>query len=129
MFFDDECARVLKRWLKARQNYSVRPGCNALFVGERGERLKRHGVYYAVTKHAERVGLHDPRSERMEDHFTPHCFRHWFTTHLRRNGINREFLKELRGDARNEAVDVYDHIDNRELRRAYLAAIPTLGLS
>ena len=129
VFFDDECARVLRRWLRARMNYDVKPECRALFVGEHGKRLKRHGVYHAVTRHAERVGLHNPESKRMEDHFTPHCCRHWFTTHLRRNGIKREFLKELRGDSRKEAVDIYDHIDKKELKRAYLAAIPTLGIS
>ena len=40
----------------------------------------------------------------------------------------REFIKELRGDSRNEAVDIYDHIDRKELKRAYLAAIPVLGI-
>jgi integrase/recombinase XerD len=42
--------------------------------------------------------------------------------------LRREFLKELRGDARKEAVDIYDHIDKKELRRAYLAAVPLLGI-
>ena len=97
-------------------------------MGEQGKRLKRNGVYRVVTILAERVGLHDPGSNRPEDHFTPHCCRHWFTTNLRRNGMRREFIKELRGDARNEAVDIYDHIDKKELKRAYLAAIPVLGI-
>jgi integrase/recombinase XerD len=42
--------------------------------------------------------------------------------------LRREYLKELRGDARKEAVDIYDHIDKKELRRAYLAAVPLLGI-
>jgi integrase/recombinase XerD len=128
VFFDDECARVLRRWLNARKDYEIPFDCKALFVGEKGERLERHGVYSIVTKYAERVGLHDPKSNRMGDHFTPHCFRHWFTTYMRRNGMKREYLKELRGDARKEAVDIYDHIDKKELRRAYLAAVPLLGI-
>lgn len=128
VFFDDECACVLQRWLKSRKNYNLPSSCKALFVGERGERLERHGVYDIVLKYAERVGLHNPKSKKIEDHFTPHCCRHWFTTHLRRNDLRREYLKELRGDARKEAVDIYDHIDKKELRRAYLAAIPLLGI-
>lgn len=128
VFFDDECARVLRRWIRARSHLNIKPGCRALFIGEHRSRLKRNGVYTVVTKHAERVGLHDPDSEKTQDHFTPHCCRHWFTTHLRRNGIRRELLKELRGDSRREAVDIYDHIDRKELRRAYLAAIPALGI-
>jgi integrase/recombinase XerD len=128
VFFDDETARVLQRWIRSRQNYQIQNGCKALFLNEHGERLERHGVLDAVTKHAQRVGLHNPSSKRMEDHFTPHCCRHWFTTHLRRNGMRRELIQELRGDARNEAVDIYDHIDKKELKRAYLAAIPILGI-
>ena len=128
VFFDDECAWILKRWLKTRARFDLPENVKALFVGEKGERLQRHGVGDVVTKYAERVGLHDPKSKRIEDHFTPHCCRHWFTTHLRRNGLRREYLKELRGDTRKEAVDIYDHIDKKELRRAYLAAIPLLGL-
>ena len=128
VFFDDETARVLRRWMKARQNYHIEKECKALFINERGGRLKRHGVYHAVTKHAQHVDIHNPRSKKMEEHFTPHCCRHWFTTHLRRNGMRREFIKELGGDARNEAVDIYDHIDKKELKRAYLAAIPVLGI-
>jgi integrase/recombinase XerD len=128
VFFDDECTLVLRRWIRARENYEASQDCKALFIGERGERLERHGVYSVVTKYATRVGLNDPKSKRIEDHFTPHCCRHWFTTQLRRNGLRREFLKELRGDARKEAVDIYDHIDKKELRRAYLAAVPLLGI-
>jgi integrase/recombinase XerD len=81
-----------------------------------------------VVQTAERIGLHDPNSERMEDHFSPHCCRHWFTTHLRRAGMPREFIQELRGDVRREAIDIYDHIDKKELRESYLAHIPQLGI-
>jgi integrase/recombinase XerD len=126
VFFDDETGRLLRRWLNQRQRLGVKT--SALFVGEHGERLKRNGVYSMVAKHAQRVHLHDRNSPRPEDHFSPHCFRHWFTTHLRRAGMDREFIKALRGDRRREAIDIYDRIDPDELRRAYLAYIPQLGL-
>jgi len=126
VFFDDETSRVLRHWLRQREN--LQPETPALFIGEKGGRLKRNGVYSMVVKYAERVGLHDSKSPNPEDHFTPHCFRHWFTTHLRRAGMDREFIKTLRGDRRREAIDVYDRIDRQELRRSYLAFIPQLGL-
>ncbi|HEC93554.1 MAG TPA: recombinase, partial [Candidatus Atribacteria bacterium] len=66
--------------------------------------------------------------KKLEDHFSVHCFRHYFTTHLLRNGMPREYVKELRGDARNEAIDIYHHIDKDELRKSYLAHIPQLGI-
>src|SRR5208282_2233228 len=126
IFFDDETSRMLKRWINQRQIRN--PTTPALFIGEQGERLKRNGVYSMTAKYAERIGLHNSTSPRPEDHFSPHCFRHWFTTHLRRAGMDREFIKALRGDRRREAIDIYDRIDREELRRAYLAFIPQLGL-
>jgi integrase/recombinase XerD len=126
VFFDDETSRLLKRWITQRQ--LLNPSIPALFIGEQGGRLKRNGVYSMVVKYAVQVGLHDSKSTRNEDHFSPHCFRHWFTTHLRRAGMDREFIKALRGDRRREAIDIYDRIDRQELRRAYLAYIPQLGL-
>jgi len=42
--------------------------------------------------------------------------------------IFREFIQELRGDSRREAIDIYDHIDLKELKEAYLAYIPQLGI-
>jgi integrase/recombinase XerD len=40
----------------------------------------------------------------------------------------RGYIKELRGDKRRDAMDIYDHIDGEELRKSYLAHIPSLGL-
>ena len=127
VFFDDETARVIKAYLRVRVG-RARPDENALFVGEGGKRLRRNGIYNMVIQQAVRIRLHDPKSKRVEDHFTPHCCRHWFTTMLARAGIDKDLLKELRGDARSESMDVYRHIDLEELRKAYLAHIPELGV-
>jgi len=127
VFFDDETAFILRRWLRAR-NSRDKVNSKALFINSYGSRLNRNGIYLAITNAAERVGLHDPNSDRMEDHSTPHCCRHWFTTNMRRAGMPREFIQELRGDVRKEAIDIYDHIDRKELRESYLAHIPQTGI-
>jgi len=127
VFFDDECAAALKRWLKVREK--LNPKSKALFISYNTlDRISRNGVWNAIVKYAKRLGYHNPGSPRLEDHFGPHCFRHWFTTWLLRNGMPREYVKELRGDKRGEAIDIYHHIDKKELRRAYLACIPKLGV-
>lgn len=126
VFFDDECARTLQRWIETRGQEDS--STDALFTNQYGGRLKRTGVERSVTKQAELVGLHDPGSTNRGDRFTPHCCRHWFTTHLRRSGMKREYIQELRGDTRGDAIDIYDHIDRQELREAYLAHIPELGI-
>jgi len=127
VFFDDEATRVLRRWMMIREQITL-PGEKALFVGDNGRRINRNMVYNAVTSAAKKAGLHNPDSNKIEDHYSPHNLRHWFTTHLRKNNIRREFIQELRGDSRGATVDIYDHIDQQELREAYLAAIPKLGI-
>jgi len=127
VFFDEETKRVLLEWLGMRRLYA-RPDSTALFIGQSGGRLNKNHIYDIVVLHAGLVGLHDASSEKLEDHFTPHCCRHWFTTHLRRAGMQREHIQELRGDARPDAIDIYYHIDPEDLRLAYLAFIPKLCL-
>ena len=127
VYFDNEAANALYRWVAVRQTRN-RKNCPALFLTNKGTRLEEQGVRGLVTRVAEIVELHDPSSPRMEDRFTPHSCRHWFTTHLIRSGMSRDFVKELRGDIRHEAIDIYNHIDKKELRESYLAHIPQLGV-
>jgi len=127
VFFDDECSFLLRHWLKIREGSNMKR-CPALFLNSEGGRLNRSGVYNLVVEAAKRIGLHNPESERLEDHFSPHACRHWFCTHLFRAGMRREYIKELRGDSRKEAFDLYNHIDLKELKEAYLACIPQLGI-
>ena len=126
VFFDNETGALLSRWLKSRE-MRARDGETALFVGTKG-RLRHNGIDKIIMKAALRTGLHDPKSGIMENHFSAHCCRHWFTTYLIRAGMPRDFVKELRGDVRGEAIDIYNHIDKNELRDSYLAHMRQLGI-
>jgi len=127
VFFDDETAVILKQWLKRREQL-VNDGEKALFISDFGKRLKRRGVYDAVTNWAKVNGFHNPDSDKLKDHFSPHNLRHCFTTYLRRAGVPKSYVQELRGDKRSDVIDIYHHIDERDLKKAYLAAIPKLNL-
>jgi integrase/recombinase XerD len=127
LFFDNETEYVLRPWLQFRKDKN-KEGTPALFLSRSGLRLSLIQINYIVEKHAARIGLHNPGSKSLEDRFTPHCCRHWFTTHLIRAGMPRDFVKELRGDIRHEAIDIYNHIDKKELKESYLAHIPQLGV-
>jgi integrase len=48
--------------------------------------LRVSGISRMVEKVSKEVGLHDPNLDQMEDHFSLHCCRHWFTTHFRGRG-------------------------------------------
>ncbi len=126
VFFDDETAYVLKRWLRVREKLCR--NSNALFPGKNRPYIDRNSIYNAVVKWAQRFGIHDANSKRREDHFSPHNLRHCFTTYMRRAGMPREFIQELRGDKRREAIDIYDKISKDELRKEYLARVPKFGI-
>jgi len=126
VFLDGECSIVLKKWLDLRQK--IKTDTRALFTNGVQHRATREDVYKTVLEWARLAGYHDPSSNRSDKHFGPHCFRHWFTTHLLRNGMPRDYIKELRGDSRREAIDIYNHIDMNQLKKAYLSAIPQLFL-
>ena len=126
LFLDKEAIVVLHNWLAARKKRKCAES-QALFLSKTGTRITKRTIENAIEKHAERVGLHNPGA-RLEERFTPHCCRHWFVTHLLRAGMSRDFVKELRGDTRGEAIDIYNHIDKKELRESYLAHIPQLGI-
>jgi len=126
LYFDYETANILAAWIRARENREKTD--RALFPSRVSSRISPSEVHKLVILHATRVGLHIPESKRQEERFTPHCCRHWFTTYLIRSGMSRDFVKELRGDVRNEAVDIYNHIDRKELRESYMAHIPQLGI-
>jgi integrase/recombinase XerD len=127
VFFDDECAIALRQRLTVRKK--LNPQTKALFVSCQSlNRLDGSVCYEAVVKYARKLGLHDADSLRLEDHFGSHCFRHLCTTWLLGNGMQREYVRELRGDRRREALDIYHHIDKEDPRKAYLACVPKLGV-
>lgn len=125
VFYDEECAFYLEKWIKWRYNHKIQ--IQPLFLGVQGGRISRDVVYDLTIEHAERLGFHNP-SGRLEEKFTPHCFRHFFTTWMIRAGCPREHVQELRGDSRKEAIDIYHHITHDELREAYLKYVPKLGI-
>ncbi len=128
IYFDNECAKCLRKWLNVRDEFTSKSE-SALFVNASNGKRITHAIVNRIVKiHAEKMGFHDENSQDLDNRFTPHCCRHWFTTHLRRARMSRELIKELRGDSRNETMDIYDHIDEEELRRSYLAHIPQLGI-
>jgi len=124
VFFDAEAKYALQKWIKNRERRRIEDQ-EALFISYSGNRLSNAAIDRIVLKAAQRVGLHDAEATKSEN-FTVHCARHFFTTCLIRSGMPRDFVKELRGDARREAMDLYNHIDLKELKESYLAHVPKL---
>jgi integrase/recombinase XerD len=127
VFFDYEAKGLLARWLSMRKEL-IATGEKALFITNDGHRMTHAILNKRLTRYAALVGLHDPDSSDLDKRFTTHCFRHYFTTQMINAGMPRDYVKELRGDTRNETIDIYRHLTMEELKREYLQRVPRLVL-
>jgi integrase/recombinase XerD len=127
VFFDEETARVLKRWLKQREKEN-KNNLPALFLDRYGSRLTVRASSRIVRKHAIAVGLHKQSSKRPRDRLSPHSFRYYFTTRMLDAGMPRDFVQQFRGDVGNDAIDTYNEIDMTKVKASYLACVPQLDL-
>ena len=107
---------------------TIENGSSVLFTTRYGRRMSHNTLNHIIKKYAQMLGLHNPDDSNLEARFTAHCFRHWFTTTLRKAGMPREYVMELRGDTRSDTMDIYYHISTAELREAYLKYMPTFGV-
>ena len=125
VYFDEETAYVLGRWLKRREilNKGKNP---ALFLSKYGDRLDLYPIDDLFRKYAKMAGLY--KGAEIEDKVTPHCARHWFTTELLEAGMSFEHVQHLRGDKGQEAANRYHHIKEDKLKEEYQRSIPQFGL-
>jgi integrase/recombinase XerD len=119
-FIDDELAILLKRWLTRR---GEAPG--PLFIGNKGQRLMGKGINRVFKRLIKASGI-----KTGGKHWSVHSTRYAFTTWLLNIGkMPREHVQRLRGDSTRDAIDIYHHISDDELRKEYLRAIPVLGVA
>ncbi len=81
----------------------------ALFVGRRGKKLTRQGIYKRFQLYAKPLGLEGK----------VHTLRHSFATHLLAGGADLRSVQELLGHSDIQTTQIYTHIETSSLRRAY----------
>ena len=105
------CAlEALEAWLSLRGQLA-QDGETALFVSQRGSRLKPRSVQARVKYWAKRQGI-DAR-------VYPHLFRHSFATHLLESSHDLRGVQELLGHANISTTQVYTHLDFQHLAQIY----------
>jgi integrase/recombinase XerD len=127
VYFDLETKFVLSEWLRRREKLNKNGG-QSLFLDKHGNRMEVHSLDRLFKKYAIAAGLHTGND--ISHAFTPHNCRHFFTTILLdgENPMPREYVMELRGDSRQQAIDIYHHINPKKLKESYLKHIPDFGL-
>lgn len=101
----------------------VRPGWAALgrshgeiFLGERGARLSRQGIWLVIRRAA--------REAHLEVPISPHTLRHSFATHLLAGGADLRIVQELLGHASVSTTQIYTRVSPESLREVYASAHP-----
>lgn len=89
---------------------------NALFTTEKGLRVSKSQVQYAVKKHLSRVSTLKKR--------TPHVLRHTFATAMMNHQAGIESVKKLLGHQSLTTTEVYTHTTFEQLKREYKSAHP-----
>jgi integrase/recombinase XerC len=106
---------ALKNWLQQRATL-IKPGVDALFVGQSGRPLSARAVQLRVGAWGRRQGI--------SVHVHPHMFRHSFATHLLESSGDLRGVQELLGHADIGTTQIYTHLDFQHLASVYEAAHP-----
>lgn len=99
-----------------RATWTARRPTPAVFVSQRGGRLRRESVYRMVRQWAQAAGV----TERV----TPHTFRHSFATHLLEGGADLRVVQALLGHASISTTQLYTHLTGERVREVYARAHP-----
>jgi len=89
---------------------------DAFLLNARGRRISRQGVFNLVRRHAAAAGIATAVS--------PHALRHSFATHLIENGCDLRVVQELLGHASISTTEIYTHVSDGALERAFRRAHP-----
>jgi integrase/recombinase XerD len=117
--FGSEALFWLKRYLgEARPLLAGRVRSSALFIGRRGRRLSRKGIWKNYTRFTALAGT----GSRL------HTLRHSFATELLAGGADLRSVQELLGHANLATTQIYTHVDVSLLRENHRRYMPNLGL-
>jgi integrase/recombinase XerD len=114
--------RALARWYDegrpalAPARWRNRDDEDAVFLGARGSRLTRQGIWLVLRSRAAAAGLGDLVS--------PHVLRHSCATHLLDHGADVRSVQELLGHASISTTQRYTRVANERLWRVYDEAHP-----
>lgn len=122
-FIGPELHETLEEYLAWRE---PRAKSDWLLVSKHGGRIHKDLPGKILAALGIQNGLHDPKGP-LSKKLTPHCFRHWFTTHLFRAGMDPQYIMWLRGDSMGkQSWQLYNFIDPEQVRADYEKRIPKL---
>ena len=114
--FGEELRSELMHYMAVRDEEFDGEEHEALFLGNKGQRIKGEQVYQIVRKYLSAVTSLKKKS--------PHVLRHTFATAMLNNGAGLEGIKNLLGHESVSTTEIYTHTTFEQLKRVYKEAHP-----
>ena len=106
---------ALDAWLSIRSQIAALDE-NAVFVSNRGQRLKQRSIQQRMKKWAIKQGL--------DSDLYPHKLRHSFASHILESSGDLRAVQELLGHENLSTTQIYTHLDFQHLAKVYDDAHP-----
>ena len=78
--------------------------CGYFFVNRLQKKLSDQSVRYMITRYAKLAGI--------EQHLTPHMFRHSFATLLLEQDVDIRYIQRMLGHSSISMTEIYTHVSN-----------------
>lgn len=82
--------------------------CGYFFVNKMHHKLSDQSVRFMINRYAELAGI--------EQHITPHMFRHSFATLLLEQDVDIRYIQKLLGHSSIGTTEIYTHVSNTKLK-------------
>ena len=105
------CIQQMKHYQELVRSQWLRKSTPYFFINRFGRRLTRQYVHQLIKRKVEECQL-DPR-------ISAHSLRHSFATHLLEGDADLRVVQELLGHADIQTTQIYTHIQNERLTKAY----------
>lgn len=114
VIIEDKTADALRQYLSVR--LTPKKHSQRLFISEERRPISQRTVERLVKRYALDAGI--------EKRVTPHVLRHTLATTLLRRGADIRFIQKILGHSSISTTQVYTHVDEDMLRKAYEKSKP-----
>ena len=104
---DDNVLSILSRYKLCFENQIEKTGY--FFVNRDGRPLSDQSVRHMINKYADMAGI--------DQHITPHMFRHTFATSLLENDVDIRYIQEMLGHSSINTTEIYTHVSTGKQRK------------
>ena len=108
--FGQAAEHWMRKWYDAR--LTLKPKCNALFIGQNGKAMTRQQFWRLLKNYAIKARV-------APSTVSPHVIRHAFATHLLDHGADLRSIQTMLGHADIGTTQIYTHVALNNLRNQY----------